>query len=79
MIQGVVNTAFPLTPEEKARLEGRMADLLGAPVALEERVDKALLAGITVEIAGRVMDNSLKGRLALVQRELMKRGSILDA
>jgi hypothetical protein len=27
-----------------------------------------------VEIAGRVMDNSLKGRLALVQRELMKGG-----
>jgi F-type H+-transporting ATPase subunit delta len=79
MIQGIVNTAFPLTPEEMTRLEGCMTGLLGAPVTLTERVDKALLAGISVEIAGRVMDNSLKGRLALVQRELMKRGSILDA
>ena len=56
-----------------------MAELLGAPVELTERLDKALLAGVTVEIAGRVLDNSLKGRLALVQRELMKRGSVHDA
>jgi F-type H+-transporting ATPase subunit delta len=79
MIEGIVKTAFPLSPEEKAALEARMADLLGAPVGLTERPDKALLAGVTVEIAGRVLDNSLKGRLALVQRELMKRGSVHDA
>ena len=79
MIEGVVKTAFPLTPEEKASLEGRMAELLGAPVSLEERLDKVLIAGITVEIGGRVMDYSLKGKLALVKRELMKRGSVHDA
>lgn len=79
MIEGVVKTAFPLTPEEKATLEGRMAEFLGAPVCLTERIDKALIAGITVEIGGRVLDNSLKGRLAIVQRELMKRGSVHDA
>jgi F-type H+-transporting ATPase subunit delta len=79
MIEGVVKTAFPLTPEEKASLEERMAELLGAPVGLQERLDKALIAGVTVEIAGRVLDNSLKGRLAQVGRELMKRGSVHDA
>ena len=79
MIEGVVKTAFPLAPEEKAALEARMASLLGAEVALSERLDQALMAGVTVEIAGRVLDNSLKGRLALVERELMKRGSVPDA
>jgi len=79
MIEGVVKTAFPLATEEKAALEARMASLLGAPVQLNERLDQALLAGVTVEIAGRVLDNSLKGRLALVTRELMKRGSVPDA
>ena len=74
-----MKSAFPLTPEEKVALEGRMAELLGAPVELTEHLDKSLLAGVTVEIAGRVLDNSLKGRLALVQRELMKRGSVHDA
>lgn len=79
MIDGVVKTAFPLEPEEKAALETRLAELLGTPVGLSERLDKALIAGITVEIGGRVMDYSLKGKLALVKRELMKRGSVHDA
>ena len=79
MIEGVVKTAFPLEPQEKAALEARMAELLGSPVGLSERLDKALVAGITVEIGGRVMDYSLKGKLALVRRELMKRGSVHDA
>jgi len=79
MIEGVVKTAYPLTPEEKAQLEARMAELLGASVSLSERLDKSLLAGVSIDIAGRVLDNSLKGRLALVSRELMKRGSVPDA
>ena len=79
MIDGVVKTAFPLTPEQKAALEARMAELLAAPINLTERLDRSLIAGITVEIGGRVLDNSLKGRLQLVRRELMKRGSVHDA
>jgi len=79
MIEGVVKTAFTLTPGEKAELEARMAELLGGEVLLVEKVDRALLAGIVVEVGGRVMDNSLKGRLQQVQRELTKRGSIHDA
>ncbi len=79
MIVGVVKTAYSLTPEEKAALEARLQALYGAPVSLTERLDEALIAGITVEIGGRVMDNSLKGRLATVRRELTKRGSGHDA
>ena len=79
MIEGFVKTAFPLDKEDLDALEARMASFLGAPVALVERLDKTLIAGITVEIAGRVLDYSLKGRLAQVRRELMKRGSVHDA
>jgi F-type H+-transporting ATPase subunit delta len=79
MIEGVVKTAFALEPQEKAALEKRLAELLGTPVDLQERLEKALIAGITVEIGGRVMDYSLKGKLALVRRELTKRGSVHDA
>lgn len=79
MIEGVVKTAFSLTPEEKAALEARLQELYGAPVSLTERLDEGLIAGITVEIGGRVMDNSLKGRLATIRRELTKRGSGHDA
>jgi F-type H+-transporting ATPase subunit delta len=79
MIEGIVKTAFPLEKEDKDALEARMASFLGAPVTLIEQLDKTLIAGITVEIGGRVMDNSLKGRLTQLRRELMKRGSVHDA
>jgi len=78
-MEGVVRTAFSLTPEEKAALEARLQALYGAPVSLTEQLDKALIAGISVEINGRVMDNSLKGRLETVSRLLTKRGSGHDA
>jgi F0F1-type ATP synthase delta subunit len=39
MIEGVVKTAYPLTPEEKDQLVARMTELLGAPVALSEKLD----------------------------------------
>jgi len=78
-MEGVVKTAFSLTPEEKAALEARLHEIYGAPVRLTEQLDKALIAGISVEINGRVMDNSLKGRLETVSRLLMKRGSGCDA
>lgn len=79
MIEGVVRTAYKLTPEEKLALEKCMSDLLGAKVGLTEKVDESLIAGICVEIAGRVLDNSVKERLMKVRRELMKRGSIHNA
>ena len=74
-----MKTAFSLKPEEKTMLEARMAELLGSPVGLQERLDKSLIAGITVEIGGRVMDYTFKGKLALIKRELMKRGSVHNA
>lgn len=74
MIEGVVKTAFPLTPEEKADIEKLMSGLLGTQVSLAERLDKALIAGIEVEVGGRVLDNSIKGRLREVRRQLVKRG-----
>jgi F-type H+-transporting ATPase subunit alpha len=72
MMSGVVRSAFALTAGEKAALEGRISQVLGCPVALLEKQDSALIAGIAVEIGGRVFDGSLKGHLARVERELMK-------
>lgn len=70
MLKGTVTTAFPLTPQEKAALEGRFSSLLGEAVLLEERVDPSLLAGVTVEVGGSVYDGSLRARLKDVERLL---------
>ena len=70
MLKGTVRTAFALTPEEKQAIERRFFEILGDAVSLEEQVDKSLLAGVSVEVDGRVYDGSLKARLNQVERIL---------
>ena len=74
MIRGIVRTAFHLSLEEMGRLEKHMSGLLGTDVVLTEQLEKALIAGIEIEVGGRVLDNSIRGRLREVRRELMRRG-----
>ena len=70
MLKGTVRTAFALTPEEKRSIERRFFEILGDAVSLEEQVDERLLAGVSVEVDGRVYDGSLRARLAQVERIL---------
>lgn len=74
MIRGIVRTAFHLSLEEMGRLEKHMSGLLGTDVVLTEQLEKALIAGIEVEVGGRVLDNSIRGRLREVRRQLVRRG-----
>jgi len=74
MIRGVVRTAFHLSLEEMGRLEKHMSGLLGTDVVLTEQLEKALIAGIEIEVGGRVLDNSIRGRLREVRRQLLRRG-----
>lgn len=74
MIKGIVRTAFPLSLEEMGRLEKQMSGLLGTDVVLTEQLEKALIAGIEVEVGGRIYDNSIRGRLGEVRRQLVRRG-----
>ena len=74
MIRGVVRTAFHLSLEEMGRLEKHMSVLLGTDVVLTEQLEKALIAGIEIEVGGRVLDNSIRGRLREVRRQLLRRG-----
>lgn len=74
MMKGIVRTAFPLTPDEMVRIEKHMAALVGSDVTLTEQIDKALIAGIEVEVAGRVIESSIRGRLRAVRRRLVRRG-----
>jgi F-type H+-transporting ATPase subunit delta len=74
MIRGIVRTAFHLSLDEMGRLEKHMSGLLGTDVVLTEQLDKALIAGVEVEVGGRVLDNSIRGRLREVRRLLLRRG-----
>jgi F-type H+-transporting ATPase subunit delta len=69
-----VQTAVPLTEEERRMLGARLQRTLGGnEVILEETVDRSLLGGFIAESGSYVVDGSLEGQLARM-RERMARG-----
>lgn len=63
-----VTSALPLTEEEKAALKQKLEKISKNTVELELAVDPAILGGVIVEIGGKVMDGSLRTRLAGIKR-----------
>jgi F-type H+-transporting ATPase subunit delta len=65
--------AVPLIPEEQKRLASALARLTGKRVILQTHVDPSVLAGVTVQVGGRLIDGSAAGRLARMREELLAR------
>ena len=71
-VEGLVETARPLSEEEVERLSRAMAEKLGKKeVILEVREKPELLAGARVRVAGRLYDSSAAGRLEALKRRLL--------
>ncbi len=65
-----VATAKPLSPEDRTRLTEHLAEALGKRVEIEERVDPNLLGGVRLELDGKVIDGTLRAKLAQLQTAL---------
>lgn len=65
-----VYTAQPLTPAQKEKLSGDMEKLTGGKVNLFVKEDAGLLGGLMVKIGSRLMDASVRGKLARLERQL---------
>jgi F-type H+-transporting ATPase subunit delta len=62
-----VTAAQPLSEEQRHRLGEELRRVLGRRVAVEVRVDRGLLGGIVVKVGSRMIDGSLKNKLARLQ------------
>jgi F-type H+-transporting ATPase subunit delta len=58
-----VTTAHGLTDLQRTQLRARLTEAGYGSVRLEERVDPALLGGMTLKIGAKLFDTSLKSRL----------------
>lgn len=65
-----VTTAVPLTEELRASISSKLSAALDRPVTLRERVDAAIVGGVVVKVAGRVLDGSLASQLDQVRAAL---------
>src|SRR5262245_52026283 len=70
-IHANVTVASPLPAELRAAVEGRIAKASGKSVVLHERVDPEVLGGAAIRVGDRVIDRTLRTRLAALKKELL--------
>ena len=59
----LVTTAVPLDETIRKRLVASLEKMTGGTIRPQEKVDPALLGGVVVEVAGKVLDGTLRSRL----------------
>jgi F-type H+-transporting ATPase subunit delta len=72
-----VTTAVELTDEELDRIKERLGrSLEGREVILLTNVDPNILGGAVFRFGGRMVDSSVRGRLASLREEMLERGVV---
>ena len=68
--EAVVTSAVPLSEEQAERLRKRLEEISNKKISLVRKVDPKILAGLTVELEGKQLDGTVKGRLSGFSRKL---------
>jgi F-type H+-transporting ATPase subunit delta len=72
-----VTTAVELTEDELERIKERLGrSLEGREVILQTSVDPNILGGAVFRFGGRMVDGSVRGRLASLREEMLERGVV---
>lgn len=66
-----VTTAVPLDATLAGKLRERLESLTGKQVRLETRVDSDILGGVVTVVGGKILDGSLRYRLAELRERLL--------
>ena len=66
----VVTTAVPLSDDEMAAIKSRLTARYGERLDFRFEVVPDILGGVVVRVAGRVIDDSVAGRLAALRAQL---------
>lgn len=70
-----VTSALPLNDAQQAELKKTLKASVGKDVQLESRVDASLIGGLIVKIGSRMIDSSLKTKLARLRLNLKEANS----
>lgn len=71
LVVATVTSAQPLEPAELAAIAERVQALAGARVEVKAAVDPDLIGGLTVQVGDRLIDASVRGRLARLRDSLV--------
>jgi len=71
VVQAFARTAMPLTGDETAALQRKVAEMTGRTVDLRVEVDESLIGGLTVRVGDTLYDASVRGRLERLRERLV--------
>jgi F-type H+-transporting ATPase subunit delta len=71
VVQAIARTALPLTADETAALQQKVATMTGRTVDLKVEVDESLIGGLTVRVGDTLYDASVRGRLERLRERLV--------
>ena len=71
IVKAHITSAAPLNETTIKTLEEKIKAMGGAEVVTTHEVDKSLLGGFTVRIDDKLLDNSVKRKLSLLQNEFL--------
>ncbi len=65
-----ITTAIELDDEYKLKIAQRLTSLVGKPVILKSKVDSGIVGGIIIKVGDKLIDGSIRSRLAALKKEL---------
>ncbi len=70
IVSAKLTSSKELSQSEVADIKARLTEHLGKKLELEVEVDKSLLGGVVLRLGDQVIDGSLKGKLAVIEKQL---------
>ncbi len=73
IIEATVSSAQPLAKEAEEKIKELVMKEFGSKhVEISHKIDETLLGGAKIQVGDTIIDASLKGRLAILERQLVK-------
>ena len=70
IMEAVVTSAVPLSDEQMSALKDKLEKMSKKRISLTWKLDSSVVAGLHVEMEGRQLDGTVKGRLSGISKKL---------
>ncbi len=74
IVTAEVHSAAPLSDAQRASLADTLARATGSQIALKEIVDDGLIGGLVVKVGSKMIDTSIRAKLAKLQTMMKEAG-----
>jgi len=71
IIKARITTAVPVDDDYKNRLKIQLEEISGQKIELVHKIDRRIIGGIIVQLNYKIIDHSIRHRLAVLRHDLM--------